>query len=300
MKPINALVVFAALLLLFGCASRGGQGPSGGQQTGGQGTNITGQANQTNESETEPLLQYIEEQMRAREEMKVRKTDLPAIFFQNLPPWPEDLYKIRSLVYYGKIMNLVDLEEKYYKQPEFIPTFDSVVPLIKDPPRGRQGVVGYGAYPADTRVTTSAGSEFTVATFFYTGWLVQTYQGIKVVTTYQATAEMPYSDLNGTYAVTQDPNKTAEYFEVSFDPGQFLIEPTFPIMDSNWIQKVKVSVKVKENTPQGRYVIGVVPVSPDEDKSLEWMLSVKHNGYVPAGGMSKVSRPLYQMDVTVA
>jgi len=59
-----------------------------------------------------------------------------------------------------------------------------------------------------------------------------------------------------------------------------------------------VTVKVNENTPQGRYVIGVVPVSPDEDKSLEWML--KYDGYVPAGGMSRVSRPLYQMDVTVS
>jgi hypothetical protein len=246
-----------------------------------------------------PLEVAIDERLKSAENIKKRQTDLPAIFFKNLPPFPEDFYRIRILVLYSKISNLDLLSENYWKQPEFLPGFEeSAVRLIKNPQPNRWGAFGFGIYPGDTRVFVSPGTEFNVTTFVHTSWLVETYQGIRLVTEYQKEIMLPYQDLQESQKIVQDPERVKQYFDVSVSPEVLVLEPSFPIMEKDWIQKVKVYVKVKPETPPGTYVIGVTVGTPPADFNDKMMMRYL-NVYTTGGTTTGVGRSFYQIAVVV-
>lgn len=308
LKIILALLVTA--VFFAGCMSPSGKAIAVGNEQ--QGTETVQQEQQTVTSEPEkdvsaavnisaksPLELDIEQRLAAAEDLKKRKSDLPDIFYQNMPPFPEDFYRLRILVIYGKITNLDLVEEKYWKQPEFIPGFEEhAVRLMKTPQTGRWGAFGYGVYPADTDVTTPADNEFTVTTFVHTSWLVETYQGVKFETVYKEKTTFPTQDLQGSSEIQQNPDAVKDYFDVSYGPDVMVLEPTYPVLESGWIQKLKVTVKVKPNTPPGRYVIGVNIGSPSAEFNDEMMM--KYLNYYTTGGSNVgVGRPFYQIAVTV-
>jgi hypothetical protein len=301
------VVVLAAAFLLFGCAS-----PSGKVTAVGTGDGAQAPVEQVQEKPVEkdssaavdisaksPLEVEIEDRLAAAEDLKHRKTDLPEIFFRNLPAFPEDFYRMRILVVYGKISDLETVSEGYWKQPEFIPGFEeNAVRLIKTPQNGRWGAFGYGAYPADTQVTTAPGAEFSVITYFHASWLVETYQGIKLVPVYNADSTLPTQDLQGSSTVVQDPEKVKEYFDVKISPETMVLGSTYPVLDYGWTQKAKVTVKVNPNTPPGRYVIGVNIASPSPEFN-DQMMKKYLNLYTTGGAAVGVGRPFYQVAVTV-
>ena len=310
------LIALVAVAVLFaGCASPSGKvvAVGNGQEEGGTDAppaevQKTGEAQAPPEKDVSaavdisaksPLEIEIETRLASAEGLKQRKTNLPAIFFRNLPPFPEDFYRMRILVVYGKISDLGIVGEEYWKQPEFIPGFEeNAVRLISQPQTGRWGAFGYGAYPADTEVTTSAGQEFSVNTFFHSSWLVETFQGIKPVIVYNENNTMPSQDLQGSSVVVQDPEKVKGYFDVKTTPETMVLGPTYPVLDKDWIQGLKVTVKVKDGTPPGRYVIGVNIGQPPADFN-DQMLKKYLNLYTTGGSAVGVGRPFYQIAVTV-
>ena len=237
------------------------------------------------------------------EQVKLNQTRpdyLPAAMFKELPAFPKDFYQMRVLVRYGRITDLSNIGEEYWKQPEWYPEFESIgVPLLQNPPKNRWAAQGYGVYPADSVATTTSGEEFDLYTYVRSSYLVETYQGMQLIAVYpdSGTLEEMASFSDGTKSVTQDPNTVKNYFDVSIEPNMFVLEPSFPIFKDGYAQRIKVSLKVKPGTPKGKYLIGVDIAAPSQDKVTEWTWQYK-NLYTSAG-TTKVGRPWYRVFVDV-
>ncbi|MFH1448450.1 MAG: hypothetical protein ABIG39_06305 [Candidatus Micrarchaeota archaeon] len=297
---MEIIVLMVAAVLFVGCLSPTSKVLAA---TGEDNVGVKEGAEESNPalviSAKSPLEIAIEKRLQGAEELKKRQTDLPEIFFRNLPSFPEDFYRVRVLVLYSKISDLDILGEEYWKQPEFLPGFEeTAVEIIKNPQTGRWGAFGFGVYPGDTRVTASPGSEFEVTTFIHSSWLVETYQGIKFAPEYMETITLPYQDLQGSQVVTQNPEEVRKYFEVSISPEMTVLEPSFPILEYSWIQKMKVRVKVNPETPPGTYVIGVNTGVPDSEFNDKMMMKYL-NMYTTGGSNVGVGRSLYQIAVIV-
>lgn len=222
---------------------------------------------------------------------KERPDYLPAEVYENLPPFPEDFYYIDEIVTFQEgILDLENLEDKYYKQPEFYPTWESMgVDLTRNPERGRATLWGWGAYPADEGFSTYPGQEFTAATFFHSSWQVQSWQGMKLETVFPSTSMVRGSQIHSADA--------EKYFTAVISPDLILLGPTFPRFDQNWTYKVSVKIKVSPEAPPGEYLIGVNPTFPPTEVKREWTLQHKLR-YVD-GGATGFDRPYFQMLVQV-
>ncbi len=202
--------------------------------------------------------------------------NLSGEIFSNLPEFPDDFYSVDDKVYrLANLRELKDITEQYYKQPEFYPTFETQgIEMIKNPPPDRIGISGMGAYPGEQTFTTAKGQQFTATAFFHASWMVQTYQGMKIRKTFDA-----------------------EYFSVSADPETFLLGPSYPVFDKDWAQKVVIGINVRNDTPSGRYTIGIDPGTPSEEYENLWR-SIYGSRYVNA--FSGIDRHYLTISIDVA
>lgn len=225
---------------------------------------------------------------------------LPSGMFARLPDMPEDFYAIRSLVRLGRIVDLAALGPEYWMQPEFFPQFEEIgVPLLQNPPVGRWGAFGILIYPADTVITTTPGEEFATQFFLKSGYLVETYQGINLEVLYPnagvITTGVRYSD--GTNSIRQDGEQVAQYFDVEVQENPFVLEPNFPVYNQNGTRMVNLTIKVAENTPPGKYLIGLDTTGVPTDIEQEWVK--KYLTLYTSGTMTKLDRPYYQAFIEV-
>jgi len=108
---------------------------------------------------------------------------LPSITFANLPPMPVDFFEKLSLFRSQKIslQEFANLGEEYWLQPETYPNFESyAINAMLNPPAGRWGAQGFGAFPSYFSGETKPGGTFETTVFFKTSWLVESYQGIRL------------------------------------------------------------------------------------------------------------------------
>lgn len=219
---------------------------------------------------------------------------MPEDVFANLPSYPDNLNEVKILVRYGKIKDLATIDENYYKQPEFYLNWDPAgINSFFEPTEGYFGALGFGAYPADVVATVKPGEALKLGTFFKTSWGVQNYQGIQLVPVFPEKAKSEMGDEEA----EQDPEKARNYFDVSVEPGLFLLEPTFGIFEKNWVRNVTVIIKIKPNTPPGKYVVGVSPIAPPLEFDDRW--TIEHGlRYVSVGGYD-VGRPFFQVFIKV-
>ncbi|MCK4589613.1 MAG: hypothetical protein KAT77_04160 [Nanoarchaeota archaeon] len=232
--------------------------------------------------------------------VSIRPDYLPREMFALLPEFPEDFYQMRSVVRSGRIVNLGEIEEKYWMQPEFFPNFEEIgLPLLQNPPVNRWGAYGYATYPADTVSTLVPGETLEFYFFMRSSYLVETYQGIWLETLFpsEATITTGASLLDGSKSVTQNGTEAAQYFTVEVAPNPFVLEPNFPIFRREGISKVKVLVTALEDTPPGNYIIALDTGQVPEEYSRQW-LNQYLNLYVE-GSMTKISRPYHQAFITV-
>lgn len=183
--------------------------------------------------------------------------------FSKLPIYPKD---------FSRELNS---PESNWKQPEFY-NFEQGIQYYINPPTDYLGYFGLGAYPSDRRLTAKAGDELITFTYFHTAWFVHTYQGVKLI------------------AIMDEDIK--EYFEVTIEPDIILLEPTFPLFEYNWTQKVFVKIKVK-NPPEGKYLIGIDASEPPLEYSQKWF--EKYGGRYTTGGIISIGRPPYQIEVNI-
>jgi len=202
-------------------------------------------------------------------------------WFEQLPPFPTDLYQLRNQIRYGEFWDMASIGEEYYKQPEFYPTFESVgLPLLER--RTGMSPYGFGAYPADVQVITFPNDNITLATFFFSSWGVETYQGMGLG-----------------YRVTGPGGEEVDYLEAEVEPDAIALGPNYPVFEPEWAQKVVVNIHVKEGTPVGTYTLSIDPAEVPAEKHDEW--SALYGGLYTEGGAFRVGidRPYFRVTLTV-
>ncbi|MEM3400355.1 MAG: hypothetical protein QXP42_05995 [Candidatus Micrarchaeia archaeon] len=201
---------------------------------------------------------------------------LPNETFEKLPPFPPDFYTVRKEVLLRRIP-LENLSEEYWKQPEFVPAWmNAGLPTMQEPPHGRHAAYGYGVFPSGSRFEVRRGDNITSVFFVHANWMVDAYQGVGL-----------------DYSIAEGDIRTVD---VSITPKTFLLGPTYPKFDSNWIEKILVLVRVG-NTATGNYTIEITPTPPPADKSKEWR--EMYANYTEAAMRIGLGKPFYRIYITV-
>ncbi len=226
---------------------------------------------------------------------------LPEVMYKELPPFPPDFYKIRTLVWAGMIKDLSKIGEEYWKQPEWFPKFEKIgVPLLQNPPENRWGAYGISSYPSDAVGNINIGDSLDFYFYIRSSYLVETYQGLRLVTKYPQKAEITTGQKfpDGNSKILQDPKEVAQYFDVKTEPSEFILTPNFPLFTYNGTRRIKVTITPKPGTPEGDYAIGIDIAKPSEENRNKWLMKYL-NLYVD-GGMTQIDRPYYLAFVHVS
>jgi len=174
-----------------------------------------------------------------------------AEIWEELPPVPKDFSEIAYLLASGRFFTIENLDEGYYKQPEFYPGFKQTGLRFWTQPDPRGWATGgYGTYPAEQWTDLKKGEteNFKSTVFLYNGFGVQTYQGV-------------------TLFVGGDASK---YFDISISPQTFLLDADFPKFQKGWAQKITIRGSLKPGTPKGEYTVPIMIGFPPEEKQKEW------------------------------
>ena len=225
---------------------------------------------------------------------------LPPEMFARLPPMPGDFYQVRELVRIGRITDFDKLEDRYWQQPEFFPHFEDLgLPILQNPPKDRWGAYGIATYPADSVSSINPGESLDVYFFIKSNYLVETYQGIDLAVGYPAKADIisGYDLPDGAKKVEQDPNTTQKHITATVDPAIFILEPNFPIYNTNGTRKLKMTINVSSDTPPGNYVISLDTAPVPKDIEEGWLK--QYLNLYTSGSMTKLDRPYYQAFVHV-
>jgi len=228
----------------------------------------------------------------------------PTIVFRELPPFPKDFNEVDIMVennQYPIAENFSkDIPDKnYYLQPEFYPSWeDQGVPLYTEFESGYSpgfvGIIGYGSYPGDIVVDPiMPGQNFLTITYWHTSWAIAKFQGMSLIPTYPANGETQM----GLFVVKQNPSEVKKYFNVEIIPNTILLDPTYPLFGPEWAKKIRIKVHVKENTPPGKYLIGITPVDPPKELQNQWIR--EHRLKYTTVSMAGIGRPMYQIFVNV-
>jgi hypothetical protein len=181
-----------------------------------------------------------------------------ARMFQNLPPIPEDFWKVRIMIYTNKLRDLTQFGEEYWLQPEWEPSFtDTCLPKLQkaDFPRTSHAAAGYGIFPIKQGWTINPGDTIRSMTVIKSACFVPRYQGIGFHVSYPESARFR-NELEIWYS---DPSKAKEYFTVEYSPQEVVIGPMFPIISSDYAQRIDVNVTASPDTPPGQYLVSLEP-----------------------------------------
>lgn len=231
---------------------------------------------------------------------ETRPSYLPDSIFENLPPFPRDFYKVRSLIQSGRLVDFASLEEEYWQQPEFFPHFEDIgVPLLANPPEGRWGAYGIATYPADSVGSIAPEGSIEMVFFIKSNYLVETYQGVYLETVYKdSTAiESGFEMPDGTRTIKQNASRMKDHFTINVEPNPFVLYPNFPKYHLNGTRKVNVTITASSDTPPGNYVIGLDTAKVPYEYEQKWLREFL-NLYT-SGGMTKIDRPYFQAFVEV-
>ncbi len=265
---------------------------------------MTVTACKTEDAEEKPYSEALEERL-AKELSNETRTEsrpdyLPAAMFSRLPGFPEDFYRVKTLIELGRIVDLENLGPEYWMQPEFFPHFEDIgVPLLQQPPEDRWGAYGIAVYPADSVSTIVAGESLDIYFFIKSNYLVETYQGINFEVKYpdSATIESGFEMPDGTKNVRQNSSEVEAYFDVKIDKNPFILEPNFPIYNVNGTRKIRITVTVSEDTPPGNYVVTLDTGNVPEEHEQKWLK--EYLNLYTSGGMTKIDRPYYQAFIQI-
>ena len=206
---------------------------------------------------------------------------VPEEVFRKLPKYPPDFEKVRI---HGLDIEKQYPDENYYKQPEFLGSIfirqgmPHYTKLSKPHNFTYMIVAGYGASPSDINLQAEK-DEHELTGYIHASWAVVKYQGLSLDVVYP-----------------KNPDIAKKCFDVTLIPKTFLLGRTYLSFDPDWIQRVKIKIKVNENCPKGDYLIGIVPTVAPKEFEDEW-IKIYGTGYMPLG-IVVLGRPLIQIRVT--
>lgn len=177
--------------------------------------------------------------------------------YETIPEKPADFDAYTRDIWSGAYLDLCEVGEDYWQQPEFYNGDSSIngdkgsweiarKAFYDNPDYSRWGVYGQGNIPKEISYSFTnlkEGDEFTLCSFFHNGFGIWTYQGFKLI---------PLEN---------------EYFDVEITPNQLTLSPTFPSFTKDWTQKVQVTIRVKKPIPSGQYELGFDVTEPDPEYS---------------------------------
>lgn len=135
-------------------------------------------------------------------------------------------------------------------QPDFYETFETSGKTAWIQATGEEKrVIGVFSTPADQEAILEEGSrEFETHLIVGSAWGVTEYQGVEL-----------YAEVN------PDAPMRIEIME-----SEFLLGPTFPVFDVNWVKRVRVNGVITEKMGAGTYVITIKMRNPTIEKQAEW------------------------------
>ena len=211
------------------------------------------------------------------------KDGLPICLWKDTPEQPADFDQVITLMQIGQVKTedyCTRLGPEYWKQPEFYPNNGGFYSLMRNPIMDedgtlRRGVYGYGSYISELMANVAPGDSFSTCVFVHTSWYVWTYQSMGLSAEFPEEIGFKQNKFpDGTSIVRQ--TNASQYFDVVISPDYLLLEPTYPLLHSDWAEKVRLDVKVAENTPPGRYMIVLAPNGEvPTDKDSEWFWKYK-------------------------
>ena len=217
---------------------------------------------------------------------------------EKLLPLPDDFWRIKyRFMRFKTSKELCNIESKYYQQPEWIDQpskfIDTQLPYYQE------GITtksiwyreGVGGYPSIHKINTHPGVEFELCTFVFTGWRVETFQGInlipkntnKIIWNADKYNEMEFSE-------------NFDDIKVIVEEPIFLLEPIYPYIYPGWIKKVKLKIKISENAT-GTYAIKLIGGDLPKEYSETWR--EQHSELYSERGLVKSSTPIFQAIIEV-
>jgi hypothetical protein len=170
--------------------------------------------------------------------------------FKSIPPKPNDFDAYTREIWGGGLTDLCEVSKNYYEQPEFYGNSWNIAKkeFYDSPDYSKWGVYGQGNIPREISYSFSnlkKGHEFELCTFFHNGFGIWTYQGFKLEA------------------------EESEYFDIIITPNELTMTPTFPVFEEGWTKKISIKLIVKEDIPQGSYIIKLNAVQPSPEYSRE-------------------------------
>lgn len=222
---------------------------------------------------------------------------LPAKMYCNRPNLPDNFGDISLLFSTRKLSNISKLEPGYYDQPEFFPNFKTqVLPLLQDYTGDRFALTTPESYPSGTvYLNASEGMTLTGTTLIRSGPLGERYIWLDAKVYFP---EIFYWEQNRAYEQYQNAAAVADYFEIDITPNLILFEPAFPVWPKNWTKVVRIKVDIKEDTPPGRYAIGLT-FDGTKDQTLVEESYFKWGNFYQADLIVKPTEPWYTMYIEV-
>jgi hypothetical protein len=121
--------------------------------------------------------------------------------------------------------------------------------------------------------------QFPIVTYWHTGWAIPKYQLFKLVPSFPDNATIRM----GTYTVTQNPQQAQSCFDISINPSNLLLAPTWPKFYYGWTQKIVANINAKCS---GNWAIFISPADPDPDvfQNAIREFGAYHISEIPLGG----------------
>ena len=223
---------------------------------------------------------------------------IPLEVFKNLPPLPVDfLYKV-YMIKLGKFFDIGNMDESYWKQPEFDPEFTRMGLRYwkeisnNDYKKTHWSASGVRSYPFEQYVSSKPGYSFNVSVIFSTDWSVEAYQGVRIVPKFLSNAT--YGD--GKFVTST--SDASDYISVNVTPQEFLLTPAYPMFTQEWNKKLTFTGKISEKTPPGTYILSYDIQKPRQENSDKWFMQYL-NLYSEGVQLVKSDKPYLQAIITV-
>jgi len=167
-------------------------------------------------------------------------------------PSPSETFEKDKLKLLGSTAEELDaIPKENYSQPTFFGDFetsgrDQWINAEATTPMSH-GII---STPADQYATLAPESKEMRATLFVrAAWGSTYYQGIKLYATISPEAAIQFH----------------------VNPEQFLLEPTFPTIHQNWVEKISIRGELTGNVEPGTYVITIKMSDPDIENVTKWI-----------------------------